>query len=263
MKIFSLTENTCENENFQTEHGLSLYIEANNKKILFDMGQSDLFAKNARQLGINLADVDFAVLSHGHYDHGGGMETFLELNKKAPIYINRHAFEAHYNGTKKFIGLNKDIQTNSRLIFTDDNFEIDSGFKLFSCNEKKRPYETNPFGLTIFENDTFSPEDFRHEQYFLVEENGKKVLFSGCSHKGILNIMQWFSPNVLVGGFHFKDLNPETDDKKQLTEAAEVLKAYNTKYFTCHCTGVAQFNFLKKIMAEQLEYISTGKIIEI
>ena len=113
------------------------------------------------------------------------------------------------------------------------------------------------------ENGIFTPEDFRHEQYFLVEENGKKVLFSGCSHKGILNIMQWFSPNVLVGGFHFKDLNPETDDKKQLTQAAEILKNYNTKYFTCHCTGVTQFNFLKDIMAEQLEYISTGKIIEI
>ena len=75
--------------------------------------------------------------------------------------------------------------------------------------------------------------------------------------------MQWFSPDVLVGGFHFKDLNPETDDKKQLTQAAEILKNYNTKYFTCHCTGVTQFNFLKDIMAEQLEYISTGKIIEI
>lgn len=263
MKITSLLENTCENEKFQTEHGLSLYIEANGKKILFDMGKSDLFAKNASEMNVNLADVDFAILSHGHYDHGGGMETFLEINKTAPIYINTYAFESHYNGTAKFIGLDEKLANSNRLVFVDESLEIAEGFELFSCNDKKRAYETNPFGLTIFENDNFVPEDFRHEQYFLIKENGKRVLFSGCSHKGILNIMQWFTPDVLIGGFHFKDLNPTTTDKEQLVSAAKILNSYDTKYFTCHCTGVEQYNFLKDIMKDKLEYISTGKIIEI
>lgn len=263
MKIISLLENTCKTENFQTEHGLSLYIESNNKKILFDMGQSDLFAKNAEKLGVNLTDIDFAILSHGHYDHGGGMETFLQINKNAPIYISRHAFENHYNGTKKFIGLDKQISKNNRLIFTEDYLEISANFELFSCNKENHPYKTNPFGLTIFEDNTFYPEDFRHEQYFLVRENDKRILFSGCSHKGILNIMEWFKPNILIGGFHFKDLDPSDKDDTRLFEAAQILKTYNTKYFTCHCTGVDQFNFLKSIMNQQLEYISTGQTIEI
>ncbi|MCI8845747.1 MAG: MBL fold metallo-hydrolase [Lachnospiraceae bacterium] len=72
MKITALLENKTNREDMLTEHGLSLYIETEKHKILFDMGQSDLFAKNAAALGINLSSVDIAVLSHGHYDHGGG-----------------------------------------------------------------------------------------------------------------------------------------------------------------------------------------------
>ena len=68
-----------------SEHGLSLFIETEEHKILFDMGQSDAFIKNALSLGIDIAKVDIAVISHGHYDHGGGLRYFLELNRSAPI----------------------------------------------------------------------------------------------------------------------------------------------------------------------------------
>ena len=87
MKITALLENTSEREDMLTEHGLSLYIETQNHTILFDMGQSGLFAKNAAVLGIDLGAVDIAVLSHGHYDHGGGLAVFLEINKTAPVWI--------------------------------------------------------------------------------------------------------------------------------------------------------------------------------
>ena len=82
MQITALVENTSQDKKFGTEHGLSLYIEAGFQKILFDMGQSGLFADNAKVLGISLSDVTIAVLSHGHYDHGGGLAKFLEINKK-------------------------------------------------------------------------------------------------------------------------------------------------------------------------------------
>ena len=98
MKIISLVENTSVNEEIKAEHGLSLYIEAKKHKILFDMGQTTLFLENAGKLGIDLSQVDVAILSHGHYDHGGGLEKFLEINKKAYVYVNQYAFDAYYNG---------------------------------------------------------------------------------------------------------------------------------------------------------------------
>ena len=96
MKIISLLENTSERDDVKTEHGLSLYIETNGHRILFDMGQTDLFYENASTLGVDLSLVDLAVLSHGHYDHGGGLRKFLEVNSTAPIYLRKEAFLPYY-----------------------------------------------------------------------------------------------------------------------------------------------------------------------
>ena len=126
MRITALAENTSVSDNFGAEHGLSLYIETDKHNILFDMGQTALFSENAEKLGIDLSMVDIAVLSHGHYDHGGGLKKFLSINDKAPVYINRYAFEPHYNGKEKYIGLDISLQDNERIIFTDDFYEIAS-----------------------------------------------------------------------------------------------------------------------------------------
>ena len=85
MKIYTLMENTTCNEALACEHGLSLYIEAAGKRILFDAGQTGAFADNAEKMGIDLSQVDICILSHGHYDHGGGLKRFLEVNDHAPI----------------------------------------------------------------------------------------------------------------------------------------------------------------------------------
>ena len=102
MKITALIENLPLSDEIQAEHGLSLYIEAEGKKILFDMGQTNLFAENAAKLGVDLTKVDLAILSHGHYDHGGGMQRFFEINKQAPVYINQNSFGEFFNGNTDF-----------------------------------------------------------------------------------------------------------------------------------------------------------------
>lgn len=258
MRITSLAENTCSSGKYGIEHGLSLYIETENKKILFDMGQTDLFAKNAEMMGIDLKTVDFAILSHGHYDHGGGLRKFLEINKKAPVYLSQYAFGKYYNGTEKYIGLDVELMNSSRLVFVDDCFEICNGLNLYSCNGNEKSFDLGSFGLTMMVDYELLPDDFRHEQYLLIEEKGKKVLISGCSHKGILDITNWFKPDVLLGGFHFSKL-PLDDTLKGY---AEYLNKFNTDFYTCHCTGVEQYEFMKKYM-ERLNYISTGDSIEI
>lgn len=93
--------------------GRRLYLETNGQKILFDTGAGGLFAENAKKLGIDLAQVDLAVLSHGHYDHGGGLGEFLRINAKAKVYVQEHAFEPHYaqrpGGVIAEIGLNRSL----------------------------------------------------------------------------------------------------------------------------------------------------------
>jgi len=257
MKITVLVENTSE-YGLPAEHGLSLYIETGEKKILFDTGQAVLFADNAENLGINLADVDLAVISHGHYDHGGGLSRFLSENSKAPVYINRHAFEPHYNAEGKYIGLDISLKDSERLIYTNDTEEICNGITLYSCNNKTTDFKIDSSGLTMMQDGKILAEDFRHEQYLLVNECEKNVLISGCSHKGILNIVSWFRPDVLIGGFHFMNISPG----EQLVSYAQTLDSCNTVYYTCHCTGTAQYNFMKQYM-KNLHYISAGQIINI
>lgn len=262
MKITALLENTTKREDMEIEHGLSLYIETDTYKILFDMGQTDLFAKNAATLGVDLAKVDFGILSHGHYDHGGGLKTFLSLNTTAPVYMSPFAFEPHFNATDNYIGLDTSLQTTEvesrRIRSIDDAVTLAPGLTLFSCNSRSLAYPMEHSGLTVSEGKSHVPDDFRHEVYLLVEENHKKILISGCSHKGILNIMEWFSPDILVGGFHFMKIQPG----EALDEAARQLNRYSARYYTGHCTGECQFDYLKERM-ENLEYLWCGRTIEL
>lgn len=263
MKIWTLLENTTETEGLQTEHGLSLYVETQHHRILFDAGQSGAFAVNAEKMGIDLEKVDIAVLSHGHYDHGGGLQRFLEINSTAPVYVNQRAFMPYFNGTKKYIGLDQELLRSNRLIFTKEQGQLDMGISLHSCNDKLRSFPTDSSGLNMVKYGNFQPDDFRHEQYLLIEEHGKRTLFSGCSHKGILNIETWFQPDVLIGGFHFSKLEPRGAGAGRLKEAARILKQYDTQYYTGHCTGAEQYWFMKKIMEDRLSYVSAGSSITI
>lgn len=255
MKIVTLVENTACREGLTAEHGLSLYIEAAGRRILFDMGQGSAFTENAEKLGIDLSKVDLAILSHGHYDHGGGLATFLKINSKAPVYVSRFAFEKHFNATGKFIGL--EPTESDRLIFTEDYLDLGWGITLCSCNEYG--HKPEPYGLTAERDGVTAPENFRHEQYLLIREKGKIVCISGCSHKGILQIANWFRPDVLVGGFHLKAVPPEDPF---LQEVAHGLLGLPAVYYTGHCTGQAQFDKMKTVMGERLFAISTGTVLE-
>ena len=209
-------------------------------------------------------------MSHGHYDHGGlssplpatlkneyfGIEAFAHINQKAPIFINSNAFSQNYNASKKYIGLNQELLQSKiaeRFVFVQDEKEITQNIKLFSCNSYKKSVATNAFGLMQLQNGTFVPDNFNHEHYLLIQENDKKILISGCSHKGILNIVEWFKPDFLIGGFHFKSLDVENPCQKlELESYAKKPASYNTKYFTCHCTGTQQFEILKSIMKKAI-----------
>lgn len=262
MKITVLTENTEKGKGLIAEHGLCLYIECLGRKILFDMGQSDVFLKNAKSLGIDLSLVDIAILSHGHYDHGGGIAKFLEINKDALVYVNENSFGNFYSGTDRYIGISPELKNNPRVIAVGDVFELDKGMKLVSCNECNRPHPFSSFGLFEYTEDGFKEDAFVHEHYLLVHEDGKDILISGCSHKGILNISGWFEYDTFVGGMHLNKLDPKTDEGKQeLFNIGKLLLAKKGRYYTGHCTGEEQYEALREMMNDRIEYIFTGTTI--
>jgi len=264
MKISVLVENTTKCCDLGAEHGLSFYIEALGQKILFDMGQTELFSLNAEKMGIDCRDVDFAVLSHGHYDHGGGLSQFFKINQSAMVYVNPKVFEDYYRNKERYIGLDKELKKTERFIAVKEKAVLAEGITLLSCQNQMLKYPIESFGLHKKENEQFTEDDFLHEQYLVIEENGKKVVISGCSHRGILNIMNWLKPDVLIGGFHFSKLDPETKEgEAALRKASEELMSYPTVYYTCHCTGEKQYCFMKEVMQDQLNYCRSGDVIEI
>ena len=254
MKVVTLIENTACREGLCFEHGLSLYIEMQTDKILFDAGQSAAFADNSEKLGVDLREVDFAVLSHGHYDHSGGLRKFLEINKTAPVYVSYHAFEPHYSANG-YIGMDPALAENKKIQYVAETTVLAEGITLHRL--ETAPMDTA--GLEMEENGVRKPDDFRHEQYLLLEERGKRILISGCSHKGILNIVEAFRPDILIGGFHFMKI----EEEEKLEEAAKKLLEYDTTYYTGHCTGQKQYDYLKTIMGERLHYIAAGTVLEL
>ena len=259
MVITVLLENVSLRETLTAEHGLSLHIEAAGHRILFDTGASDAFARNADVLGIDLRSVDFAVLSHGHYDHGGGLSAFRQRSD-APVYLRREAFGAHRNALGKYIGLDPALNRDPNLLFPDELHTLAPGITLWGPEPGKHAIDSA--GLTA--GDPPQPDSFLHEQYLLVEEEGKRICFSGCSHRGIRNIAERFRPDILIGGFHFMKLDPEgVEDRRRLEEAANALLALPTVYYTGHCTGQAAYDFLKARMGDRLHSIHTGDIIRL
>ena len=262
MKLWTLVENTSRCEDIGCEHGLSLYFETGNRKILFDAGQTGLIRENARKMGVDLSQVDTAVLSHGHYDHGGGLFAFLEENKTAPVYASDLCFEDYYNGPTKFIGLNPTLRNCSRIRPVENIRSLGDGLTLYPGRLVTTPRKVESYGLKVRIGHLWMPDTFLHEQYLMLEENGRKILFSGCSHRGIVNIAQHFQPDILIGGFHFKKLDPEKD-QAILRESAQALLDLPTRYYTCHCTGTQQYQVLKSIMGDRIDYLSAGSVLEI
>lgn len=254
MKITCIIDNESCSPLLCAEHGLSLCIQTENANILFDFGQSGALVENAEKLGIDLKTVDYAILSHGHYDHGGGIERFLTINDKAKIYIHSLAFTPKFNG-EKYIGLNQSLKDNSRLVFTSDRYSISENVNLYSCNDKTPPFTVPNPHLDKQENGKRVPDDFKDEQYLCIKENGSLFVFGGCSHKGVLNALSWLTPDVYVGGFHVSKI----EDKILLDFALE-LKGFKTRYYTCHCTGYSKYEYLKS-KGVPVDYLSAGKTV--
>ena len=254
MKLCVLVDNTPDvREDLVAEHGLSIWMEHGGEKWLVDTGLSDAYALNASRLDIDIAEVDYLVLSHGHIDHCGGLEKFLSLNNKAKIYISANVENKHFystrHGSKRDISLDYSLieKYRQRFIFVDKNATVNNNVNIVTSfpNNSPKPLANN----TLLANDTL--DDFNHEIAVEITTDNGVVIISPCSHNGILNTLDAFAHignfTHYIGGTHLVDGYESDEDLQQL--ATMIKSRYpQLKLISGHCTG----NNAKKVFHEEL-----------
>lgn len=267
-RIVALVENKRVSKNYYAKHGLCFYIETAKHKVLFDLGPDDTFAKNADKMGVDIKAVDIVIISHGHKDHGGGLKTFLKLNSKAKIYIRETAFDSHFIKLLKIpfsIGLDKKLLASERFVFTNDIDVIDDELLVFSDVNSSEFYSKANDVLFVKKGKSLFKDDFIHEQNLIITSENKKILISGCSHSGVVNIQNKAEKiadkkmSYIIGGFHlFNPTNKKSENSNLIEDITNALGKKSGIYYTCHCTGLKVYQQMKKSLNDRLQYISTG-----
>ncbi|MDD2284867.1 MAG: MBL fold metallo-hydrolase [Paludibacter sp.] len=250
MKVIVLSDNRLVDNNFESEHGLSVYLETEQYKFLFDTGASDVFIRNAAKAGVDLTQVDYVFISHGHRDHAGGLEQFLQLNRKVKVVLSKYALNRKYYSKRtgfREIGVELDMSRYpGRFLFVEDqpvlaeNIHVLKPFvRLFPIPEANRTlFMDRRSGLVL--------DEFKHEIVVAIGEH-ELFVFTGCAHLGLLNMLESVTGKTgkfiryVVGGFHLLDStdtqqyeNPDAID----AIVQQIRKDYpHTLFYTGHCTG--------------------------
>lgn len=252
-------------------HGLSLHIQTNSQSILFDFGpDGDLLLRNADTLGIDLAGVDLAVLSHGHDDHSGGLKAFLRANDHAPVFMHKLAIEPHYSRRQsglKYISPDPGIirEAADRIQLIEGTAEPSHGLTLFSDIPGTEMLPGSNSTLYEEADGALIRDRFLHEQDLLVHAENKLVLFAGCAHRGILNILRRAEelsgrmPDHVFSGFHLTNPGLGQDEPEALVRGiGSMLASFHARYFTGHCTGEGPYAILQGILGDRLTYMGCG-----
>lgn len=271
MRIQNLIEDTSADNGCLYEHGLSYYVETPNHRLLVDAGASDKFITNAAKLNIDLTKVDSLILSHGHYDHSGGIMPFAKLNPKASIYIHEKASGDYYSEKPDrtyYAGIDKRIAILPQTITVKEDTRIDDELFLFTNVTGRRHWPQGNKKLKKLVDGNLLQDEFDHEQYLVIKAEGKEILMSGCAHNGILNILDRYieleghEPDAVISGFHMMKATGYSEQEiETIRQTACELRKYSTKFYTGHCTGELAFEIMKGILGEQIEYVRSGESI--
>jgi 7,8-dihydropterin-6-yl-methyl-4-(beta-D-ribofuranosyl)aminobenzene 5'-phosphate synthase len=282
MQVISLIENTglLDRKDLRTEHGLALFISSKDQRILFDTGISGNFYLNAQKLNVNTAKITLAVISHHHFDHGGGLATFLGANHQARVYLRDSNTEQFYLDIfgliRRRIGLDETLfQLHpQRFVHVSEFSEITPDVFILTKINKRH---TMPKGNRYLFSGTGSSkrlDDFEHEMILVIRQSTGLVVFTGCAHHGILNMLDAVLDHfpgqtikAVFGGFHLIDLpliNSMAGSKADVEELGQTILKYPIeKIYTGHCTGLKAYRILKKVLGAKLEYLATGSKAEL
>ena len=281
MRISVLVENdpAWEPEGLAPEHGLSLHIDTGDHRILFDTGATGVFADNAAKMGIDIGAVDLAVLSHHHFDHGGGLARFLADNRRAPIYLrdcdDRNQTFRAFGVLKKRIGIDTDLLEShgDRFKSVDRETEIAPGISLLTDLAGRHPVPKGNAYLWVERNGHLMRDDFAHELAMVLRGPSGLVVVTGCSHSGIRNMVEAAAAafpdepvKEVIGGFHlignplFNNMAGRPQEVEDL--GRDLLSCRDATFHTGHCTGAKAFKLLKGVMGDRLQPFATGTVFE-
>jgi len=282
MRVTSLIENSRLEtaDELTAEFGLSMLVEHGGSTVLFDMGSSSSFADNAGRLDLDISTVDAAVISHQHFDHGGGLARFLEANTLAKVYLREapvadRRFKA-FAILDRPIGLDLDLieRHRDRFELVSDTTEIAPGVFLVTAIGSAHQRPRGNRRLFVRQDAGFARDPFDHELLMVVREDDGMAVFTGCSHSGILNLidaaMDAFPATpirALFGGFHLIGLpffdSMAASQREVETLGREILERVSGPVFTGHCTGKKAFPILESVMGDRLQEFPTGARTEV
>jgi len=201
LRVTVLVENTVRNSQLLGQHGLALWIEADNHKVLFDTGRAEALARNAARLNVPLEEADSLVLSHGHYDHTGGLELLLRLGVRTDAYFHPAALRpkfAQVDGCKSaYVGMSEAGRTALRIqsresIETCEPTQVAEGIYLTGEIPRRTEYEDNG-GAFFLDEACTSPDPLLDDQALYIETPAGLVVVLGCAHAGVVNTLDYIA----------------------------------------------------------------------
>lgn len=274
IRIVTLIENHPDIEGkLLCEHGLSFYIEADGMKILFDTGQTGAFIENAKRLAVDLSDLDYMVISHGHYDHSGGLKAFMDMGWRLPtLLVGKGFFKSKYrkseHDTCKYIGnsFSKDELAAHKCkcieIKTMD-YAISDHLVFYRKFNHWTSYEKLNDKFFLMDQDRRVTDDFDDEIVLSIETANGMLLIVGCAHAGIVNIMKTIKARShepiygMVGGTHLVDADAKRIDETMAYFHEEGLELIGA----AHCTGDIAIEEFKKQFGNRFASVCSGKKI--
>jgi 7,8-dihydropterin-6-yl-methyl-4-(beta-D-ribofuranosyl)aminobenzene 5'-phosphate synthase len=248
-RITVLVENTAHGPSVLAEHGLSYWIEHGGKRILFDSGQGNVLAGNAYKLKIPLYQLDALILSHGHYDHTGGVAEALKADQPVAVYAHPAAFARKYarnnNGTARSIGMpypsEKAIrEARNQLIHTTQPTVVFDGLTATGPVPRMSGFEDTG-GPFFLDEACTQPDPLEDDQSVFIDTDKGTVVLLGCAHSGIVNTLQYIRQltdnrpiHAVIGGMHLVGASPNRIERT----IQELRRIGVGQLAPAHCTGM-------------------------